>query len=55
MLTLAILQHASCRAMVATAGFRSDDWEDLRQDLALDCLRRSPTGVMRSSRKWGAR
>ena len=39
-----ILQQASCRAslLVATAGFRSDDWEDLRQEIVLDCLRRSP-------------
>jgi len=39
-----ILQQASCRAslLVATAGFRSDDWEDLRQEMILDCLRRSP-------------
>jgi DNA-directed RNA polymerase specialized sigma24 family protein len=27
--------------LVATAGFRSDDWEDLRQEMVLDCLRRS--------------
>src|SRR5688572_21995222 len=41
---LYILQQASCRAslLVATAGFRSDDWEDLRQEMVLDCLRRSP-------------
>ena len=39
-----ILQQASCRAslLVSTAGFRPDDWEDLRQELVLDCLRRSP-------------
>src|SRR3954447_2660391 len=39
-----ILQQASRRAslLVATAGFRSDDWEDLRQEMVLDCLRRSP-------------
>ena len=39
-----IVQQASCRAslLVATAGFRSDDWEDLRQEMVLDCLRRSP-------------
>jgi DNA-directed RNA polymerase specialized sigma24 family protein len=38
-----ILQQASGRArmLVATAGFRPDDWEDLRQEVALDCLRRS--------------
>ena len=34
-----ILQQASCRAslLVASAGFRSDDWDDLRQDIILDC------------------
>jgi RNA polymerase sigma-70 factor (ECF subfamily) len=39
-----VVQQASCRAslLVATAGFRSDDWEDLRQEMVLDCLRRSP-------------
>lgn len=39
-----ILQQASCRAslLVATAGFKSDDWDDLRQEMILDCLRRSP-------------
>jgi len=39
-----IAQQASCRArlLVATAGFKSDDWEDLRQEMVLDCLRRSP-------------
>ena len=39
-----VLQQASCRAslLVASAGFRSDDWADLRQELALDCWRRSP-------------
>jgi RNA polymerase sigma-70 factor, ECF subfamily len=39
-----ILRQASCRAslLVATAGFRSDEWEDLRQEMILDCLRRSP-------------
>ena len=38
-----ILEQASCRAslLVATAGFRSDDWDDLRQEMVLDCLRRS--------------
>ena len=38
-----ILQQASCRAslLVATAGFCPDDWHDLRQELVLDCLRRS--------------
>jgi RNA polymerase sigma-70 factor (ECF subfamily) len=39
-----VLQQASYRAslLVATAGFTSDDWEDLRQEMLLDCLRRSP-------------
>ena len=39
-----IVQQASCQAslLVATRGFRSDDWEDLRQEMVLDCLRRSP-------------
>jgi RNA polymerase sigma-70 factor, ECF subfamily len=39
-----ILQHAACRArlLVATAGFPAADWEELRQELALDCLRRLP-------------
>jgi RNA polymerase sigma-70 factor, ECF subfamily len=39
-----ILQQASCRAslLVASAGFRSDDWDDLQQEMVLDCLRRSP-------------
>jgi RNA polymerase sigma-70 factor (ECF subfamily) len=39
-----ILRQASCRAslLVATAGFPRDDWEDLRQEMVLDCLRRSP-------------
>jgi RNA polymerase sigma-70 factor (ECF subfamily) len=38
------IRQASIRAslLVATAGFRSDDWEDLRQEMILDCLRRSP-------------
>lgn len=39
-----IIQQASCRAslLVATAGFRADDWEDLRQEMVFDCLRRAP-------------
>jgi RNA polymerase sigma-70 factor, ECF subfamily len=39
-----VLQQASCRAslLVATARFTPDDWGDLRQELVLDCLRRSP-------------
>lgn len=39
-----IFQQASCRAslLVASGGFRSDDWEDLKQEMVLDVLRRSP-------------
>jgi len=39
-----ILQQASCRAslLVASAGFRPDDWEDLKQEMVLDVVRRSP-------------
>jgi DNA-directed RNA polymerase specialized sigma24 family protein len=39
-----ILQQASCRAslLVATAAFRPDDWEDLKQEIVLDVLCRSP-------------
>jgi RNA polymerase sigma-70 factor, ECF subfamily len=39
-----IFHQASCRAslLVASAGFRSDDWEDLKQEMVLDVLRRSP-------------
>lgn len=39
-----IFQQASCRAslLVASAGFRSDDWEDLKQEMVVDVLRRSP-------------
>jgi RNA polymerase sigma-70 factor (ECF subfamily) len=39
-----ILQQASCRASLLVRGgaFTSDDWEDLRQELVLDCIRRSP-------------
>jgi len=39
-----ILQQASCRAsaMVSGGGFSRDDWEDLRQELVLDCLQRVP-------------
>lgn len=58
-----LLRRASCRAglLIATTGFRSDYWQDFRQELVLDCLRRSPkfdpargewsafvTGVMRN-------
>lgn len=37
-----ILRQASCRAslLVASAGFSRDDWEDLRQEMVLDCLER---------------
>ncbi len=39
-----ILQQASCRAsvLVSSARFSRDDWEDLRQEMALDCLERTP-------------
>jgi RNA polymerase sigma-70 factor, ECF subfamily len=39
-----VLHQASCRAslLVATAGFTSDDWEDLRQEIVLDLIRRAP-------------
>jgi RNA polymerase sigma-70 factor, ECF subfamily len=39
-----IVHQASCRAslLVATAGFRSHDWEDLKHEMVLDLLRRSP-------------
>ncbi|MEP7365801.1 MAG: hypothetical protein ABI972_21310 [Acidobacteriota bacterium] len=39
-----IFHQACCRAsrLVASAGFRSDDWEDLKQEMVLDVLRRSP-------------
>ena len=39
-----LFQQASCRAslLVASAGFRSDDWEDLKHEMVLDVLRRSP-------------
>ena len=39
-----IFQQASCRAslLVAFAGFRPDDWEDLKQEMVLDVFRRSP-------------
>jgi DNA-directed RNA polymerase specialized sigma24 family protein len=38
-----VLQQASCRAslLVATAGFTRDDWEDVRQEMVFDCLRRA--------------
>jgi RNA polymerase sigma-70 factor (ECF subfamily) len=42
--TSSLLRREGCQAslLVATAGFKPDDWEDLRQELTLDCLRRSP-------------
>lgn len=38
-----VLEQASWRArlLIHTAGFSADYWEDLRQELVLDCLRRS--------------
>jgi RNA polymerase sigma-70 factor (ECF subfamily) len=39
-----IVQQTSCRAsqLVSAAGFSRNDWEDLKQDMILDLLRRSP-------------
>jgi RNA polymerase sigma-70 factor (ECF subfamily) len=39
-----LLQQAGLRASLlrSSFGFAADDWDDLRQDLALDCLRRLP-------------
>lgn len=39
-----ILEQASCRAslMVFRSGLQRDDWEDLRQEMVLDCLERLP-------------
>jgi RNA polymerase sigma-70 factor, ECF subfamily len=39
-----VLRQAACRAslLVASARFRSDDFEDLKQDMVLDVIRRSP-------------
>jgi len=39
-----LLQQTALRASLLqrSFGFRADDWDDLRQDLALDCLRRLP-------------
>jgi RNA polymerase sigma-70 factor (ECF subfamily) len=39
-----ILEQASCRAslLVFRSGLQRDDWEDLRQDMVLDCLERLP-------------
>lgn len=38
------LQYASLQAslLVARAGFRADDWEDLKDEILLDFLRRAP-------------
>lgn len=38
------LQQASCHAslLVASAGFKAADWEDLKHDILLDLLRRAP-------------
>ena len=39
-----VIQQASCRAshLVANAGLSRDDWEDLRQEMLLDFLQRTP-------------
>jgi hypothetical protein len=39
-----IVEQASCHAslLVRSGVFTTDDWEDLRQELVWDCLRRSP-------------
>ncbi len=39
-----LLQQAGLRASLlqTSFGFAADDWDDMRQDLALDCLRRLP-------------
>jgi DNA-directed RNA polymerase specialized sigma24 family protein len=39
-----LLQQAGLRASLLRSnfGFAADDWDDFRQDLALDCLRRLP-------------
>lgn len=39
-----ILKQASCRAslLVSTAGFKLDEWEDLKQEMVLDLLHRAP-------------
>lgn len=43
-LTPYLLKQTAMRASLlqASFGFAADDWDDLRQDLALDCLRRLP-------------
>ena|SRR6266545_1639948 len=42
-----LLQQTALRASLlqTSFGFAADDWDDLRQDLALDCLRRLPRFV----------
>lgn len=42
--TTYLLQQTALRASLLQTGFgfAADDWDDLRQDLALDCLRRLP-------------
>ena len=39
-----LLQQTALRASLlqTSFGFAADEWDDLRQDLALDCLRRLP-------------
>ena len=39
-----IVEQASCRAslLIARNRFPADDWEDLRQEMVLDCLERLP-------------
>ena len=39
-----VTEQAACRAslLVASAGFKPDDWDDLHQEIVLDCLRRTP-------------
>jgi len=39
-----IMQQAACRAslLVTSAGLPREDWEDLRQNMVLDCLLRTP-------------
>lgn len=43
-LTPYLLRQTALRASIlqSSFGFAADDWDDLRQDLALDCLRRLP-------------
>lgn len=39
-----LIQQASCRAshLVSSSSLSRDDWEDLRQEMLLDCLQRTP-------------